>query len=143
MTTSTANINIECKVSRALLLLFAFIYLLALISIWLISIPIILKLVLFFVVIYLGVANIKQYSLLQAANSVVRIIGASNGKCKIECNDGKFIQAKIISSGNLFGTFIIMVMKNNAQKITSIIAKDSISQEQFYALRLYLRSIKY
>ena len=94
-------------------------------------------------VIYFGVANTKQYALLQNTNSVIKIVGASNGNCKIEFNDGKFIQAKIVSSGSLFEYFKIIVMKNNSQKITSIIAKDSISQEQFYVLRLYLRSLKY
>jgi hypothetical protein len=143
LTASTANINIQCKASKALLLVFAFIYLLALVSIGLISISVWLKIPLFLVVIYFGVANTKQYALLQNTNSVIKIVGASNGNCKIEFNDGKFIQAKIVSSGSLFEYFKIIVMKNNSQKITSIIAKDSISQEQFYVLRLYLRSLKY
>ncbi len=105
------------------------------ISIW-------IKVILFFLVVYLGVTTIKQYALLNDNNSISKIISSGNKKCKIELNSGKIIQANITAVGSLFDYFIVIVVKNNSNKITSIIAKDSISQEQFYALRLYLRSFK-
>lgn len=121
--------------------MFCLVYVLALVSIFLIAIPVWIKLVIFLVVIYLGIITIKKHALLNDNNSINRIICTGNDKCKIEFNSGHLIQAKIISVRSLFNYFIVMVIKDNKKNITSIIAKDSISQEQFYTLRLYLRSI--
>ncbi|MFK7816335.1 MAG: protein YgfX [Gammaproteobacteria bacterium] len=141
MNTSTAKINITCKASHALLLVFSSAYILALLSIWLIAIPAWIKLISSLIAIYFGTITIKQYALLKADNSVIRIISSGDNKCKVEFQDGSTAQANIISISSLFDCFVVLVIKNKSNKITLVIAKDSISQEQFYMLRLYLRSL--
>ncbi len=125
-----------------MLFVFSLIYLTALISVSLLAIALWLKVGLILIIIVLGVNSIGQYALLNKNNSVSRIIGFENGNCKIELKKGYSSRAKIVSVGSLFDYFIVIVIKYNSKNITSIIAKDSISQDKFHTLRLYLRSLK-
>ncbi len=84
--------------------------------------------------------TIKKHALLNTEKSVIRIVSSGDKKCKLEFKNGSSTQVNVISIVNLFDYFFVLVVKNNSNKITSVIAKDSISQEQFYMLRLYLRS---
>lgn len=131
------------KPSWALTLSLSFLYLLAAICIALISLPIGLKVIALAVLIFVGVKAIKQHALFATDASIIKLNGfnPSNNKCKIKLKNGKKIQVNLISAECLFGYFIVLAFKDNANKYKITIAKDMVSQEQFYALRLYLRSL--
>ena len=80
--------------------------------------------------------------LLQNKNSILKItaVSASN-ECKIETSNGTTHDARIQNADWLFRFFAVIVLSVNTKIYKTIIAKDMLSQEQFYALRLYLRSI--
>ena len=88
----------------------------------------------------MGVKTIKQYALLLTQTSIIKLICSSDNKCKITLKSGEEFQVKLISANCLFDYFIVFLFKNNAKKFKATIAKDTVSQEQFYALHLYLRS---
>ena len=99
--------------------------------------------------IYTGVKAVKQHALLRSDSSIAALVcsssslssGSDNNKCKITLNNGKEFKVNITSADCLFNYFIVLLFKNNAKTFKATIAKDTISQEQFYSLRLYLRSI--
>lgn len=89
-----------------------------------------------------GVYVTKQYVLLQNKNSIVKIITVSaSNECKIENRDGTLHDARIKNADWLFRYFVVIILSTNSKIYKTIIAKDVLSQEQFYTLRLYLRSI--
>ena len=152
MNISTANFSVTLNPSKpswALALSLSILYLLAAICILLVSIPALLKVIALAALTYLGVKAIKQHALLRADSSITAIVcsssnlgsGSGNNKCKVILNNGKEFQTELISANCLFDYFIVFLFKNNTKKFKATIAKDAISQEQFYALRLYLRSI--
>ena len=142
MNTSIANISLSLKPSRVLFISFVFIYALAAVSLVAVSISIWIKVIAIGFVLASSVYTIKHYIFLKNKTSVVKISAASDSrKCRIEINCGKIYQAHIKNAGWIFGYFAIFVLNTNTNKYKTIIAKDVLSQEQFYALRLYLRSI--
>lgn len=92
-------------------------------------------------IIFIAAITFKQYVLLTSANSIIKINCSSKCKCRIELNNGKVYQAKLVAADWLFDYFAVIVLQNNTKKFKATIAKDTMSQEQFYALRLYLRSL--
>lgn len=68
------------------------------------------------------------------------MVSASN-ECKIESKDGTLHDARIKNADWLFRYFAVIILCTNSKIYKTIIAKDTLSQEQFYTLRLYLRSI--
>lgn len=90
----------------------------------------------------MGIKAIKQHALYTSDVSITNLVFTSNKKCKIKLKDGKQFQVKLLSAECLFDYFVIFQFKNNVNNYKATIAKDTISQEQFYTLRLYLRSIK-
>ena len=98
-------------------------------------------LILMSIVSVMAVKTIKQYALLKSENSIYKLRCSSNSKCEIELKNGKVFQAKLIAANWLFDYFAVFLLQNNTNKFKATIAKDSMSQEQFYALRLYLRSL--
>jgi hypothetical protein len=93
------------------------------------------------VLVFIGAKAVRQYALFKADTSITKFNCSSDSKCKVELKNGKEIQVKLISADCLFGYFIVLLFKNNTKKYKITIAKDTVSQEQFYALRLYLRSL--
>jgi hypothetical protein len=89
----------------------------------------------------LAIKTIKQHILFLSANSISKINCAASRECQIEMNDGRIYQAKLISADCLFNYFAVLVLQANAKKFSVTIAKDTMSQEKFYQLNLYLRSI--
>lgn len=85
--------------------------------------------------------TIKQYALFKADNSIVKLNCASKNKCRIELANGKVYQATIVTANWLFNYFAILVLQTHVKKFNVTIAKDTMSQEQSYTLRLYLRSL--
>ena len=86
---------------------------------------------------------IRRFALLTSNDSVLHLSCASNDRCRIELVNGKVYQTKITSADWLFNYFAVILLQSNSKKFKVIIAKDAVSQEQFYALRLYLRSLNY
>ncbi len=123
-----------------MLLSLSLLYLIALISILFLSLSVLFKVVLVFIVLIMAIYTIKQYALLKSENSIYKLRCSSNNKCQIELKNGKVLQAKLISAEWLFNYFAVLLLQNNTKKFKATIAKDSMSQEQLYALRLYLRS---
>ncbi len=89
----------------------------------------------------MAVNLIKQYAMLSAEKSVTKLDCSSKNKCKIELKNKKVYQVRLVTTGWLFNYFAVLVLQSNVKKIKVIIAKDAVSQEQFYTLRLYLRSL--
>ena len=83
----------------------------------------------------------KKYIFFKSNNSIAKLSCTKNGKCRVELKNGKVFQAKIVSAEWLFNYFAVFVLENNVNKFKTTIAKDALSQEQFYSLRLYLRSL--
>lgn len=124
------------------MLSFGFLHLLAVVSLIFISIPIWLKVIVIALILIIGARTIAQYALLKTNNTVVKISASSEAsQCRIEINNGKIYHARIKDAGWLFEFFAILVLKTSTKTFKTIIAKDAIGQEQFYALRLYLRSL--
>ncbi len=98
-------------------------------------------LILVSIVSVMAVKTIKQYALLKSEDSIYKLRCSSNSKCKIELKNGKVFQAKLIAENWLFDYFAVFLLQNSTNKFKGTIAKDSMSQEQFYALRLCLRSL--
>jgi len=122
-------------------LCFSLLHLLALISILFLSIPVLVMVILISIVLMMAAKTIKQYALLISEDSIYKLRCSSNSKCQIELKNGKVLQAKLIAANWLFDYFAVFLLQNNTNKFKATIAKDSMSQEQFYALRLYLRSL--
>ena len=95
---------------------------------------------LFIVLLFFAVNSIKQYALFKSDNAIYKLSSLGDRKLLVELKNGKVFQAKVISAECLFDYFTVFVLQNNARKYKSTIAKDTLSQEQFYTLRLYLRS---
>ncbi len=93
------------------------------------------------IVLMMAAKTIKQYALLSSEDSIYKLRCSSNSKCQIELKNGKVFHAKLIAANWLFDYFTVFLLQNNTNKFKATIAKDSMSQEQFYALRLYLRSL--
>ncbi len=142
MNTSTHKLSITLRPSRALFIVFSFIHLIAVSGLVFISVSIWVKAITIVPIIIIGIKNIKQYALLKADNSVVKISDSSTrNECQIEINNGKTHLAHIKDVGWLFEYFAVLVLSTNTKIYKTIIAKDAISQEQFYVLRIYLRSL--
>ena len=142
MNSSTPNLNLVIKPSKALLFCFIFIYGLAVICILLISILFLIKVIAILLILVSGVYVIKQFALLKNSNSIVKFIASSTSiECKLETKEGIEIDARIKNADWLLHYFAVIVFSTNTKIYKTIIAKDTLSQEQFYALRLYLRSI--
>jgi len=141
LNTSTDNFSITLQPSRALFLSLGSVHFLAIVSILFLSIPVWVKIVLVFFIFVTAAITFKQYVLLKSANSISKLNCSSKRKCRVELNNGKVYQAKLIAADWLFDYFAVLVLQNNTKKFKATIAKDTMSQEQFYALRLYLRSL--
>ena len=124
-----------------MLLSLSSVHLLAIFSILFLSIPILIKVVLVFFIFVIAANTFNQYVLLKSAKSISKLNCSGERKCRIELNDGKVYKAKLIAANWLCDYFEVLVLQNNTKKFKSTIAKDTMSQEQFYALRLYLRSL--
>ncbi len=142
MNTSTHKLGITLRPSRALFIVFSFIHIVAVSALVFISVSVWVKTITIIPIIIIGIKNIEQYALLKADNSVVKISDSSTrNQFQIETNNGKTHLAHIKYAGWLFEYFAVLVLSTNAKIFKSIIAKDAISQEQFYVLRIYLRSL--
>lgn len=125
-----------------MLLCFVFLHTLAIVCLVLISISIWIKIGAILLVLVSAVNTVKHYALLRDKNSIVKLFATSSPQdCKIKIKSGALLPAHIENAGWLFGYFAIIVLRANSNKHKCIIAKDMLSQEQFYTLRLYLRSI--
>ena len=92
-------------------------------------------------IISIAFVVIRQFALLISNDSVLHLRCAANDRCRIGLNNGKVYQANIISADWLFNYFALILLQSNSKKFKVIISKDAVSQEQFYTLRLYLRSL--
>jgi len=90
---------------------------------------------------WIAVITIKRYALFNAENSVHKLSCSNDNKCKVELHNGKTYKVKVTATNWLFDYFAILTMQNKTKKFKATIAKDALSQEQFYVLRLYLRSL--
>ncbi len=141
MNTSTDNFSITLQPSRALFISLCSVHFLAIVSILFLSIPIFVKVALVFFVFVLATYTVNQYVLLKSEKSIYKLNCRNTRKCRVELNNGKVYQANLIAANWLFDYFAVLVLQNNTKKFKATIAKDTMSQEQFYALRLYLRSL--
>ncbi len=142
MSLSIPNINLTLKPSQVLFACFAVLHVLAALCLIFISVSVWYKLFALVLVLLNGVYTIKHYILLNNSNSIVRIsISVISKLHKIEFKDGTTHHVHIKNAAWLFNYFATIVFYTKSKRYKSIIAKDTLSQEQFYALRLYLRSI--
>ncbi len=120
---------------------FGMLHALAVVALVLITIPLWIKAVAIVAVLITGIKVIAQYSLLKTGNSIVKINAPGTGdKCKIKTRDGRTHRARLKSADWLFGYFVLLVFGTDKKTFKSIIAKDAVHSEKFYALRLYLRA---
>ena len=89
----------------------------------------------------MGYFQIKQYALLVSKDAIRLLNCSSKNKCKLELNNKHRYLTSIVSANWLFNYFAVLVLQSSTKKFNVIIAKDALSQEQFYTLRLYLRSL--
>ena len=92
-------------------------------------------------IILIAFVVLRRFALLTSNDSVLHLSCAANDRCRIELVNGKVYQTNITSADWLFNYFAVILLQSNSKKFKVIIAKDAVSQEQFYALRLYLRSL--
>ena len=123
------------------MLIFGFLHFLAIVSTLLLAMPISLKVIIILLIVSLGFITIKKFVLFKDDSSVINLNCADRGKSKLTLKNGAEVQANIVSAKWLFEYFAVLVFKSNAKLYKTVIAKDALSQEQFYALRLYLRSL--
>ena len=123
------------------MLILGFFHLLAAVSILFLAISILLKAIVILLIISLGIITIKKFVLLRDDSSIVKLNCAEKGKSRLTLKNGTVMQANIVSAQWLFEYFAVLIFKSNSKTCKSIIAKDALSQEQFYTLRLYLRSL--
>ena len=140
MKKSTVNFSYTAKPSKTLVLSFVFLHALAVASLILISIPIWLKCLSILLIVLMAFNVLRRYALFISNDSIRHLSCASNKKCRIELYNGNVHQVKLVSSAWLFNYFAVMVLQSSSRKFKLAISKDTLSQEQFYALRLYLRS---
>jgi len=141
LNTSTDNLSITLKPSNAVIICLGSLHLLALIVVVLLSIAAWLKALLLILVVAMATKAIREHGLNISETSITKLSCASNSKCRIELNNGTAIQAKITNADWLFNYFAVLIIQSKQNKFNTVIAKDSLSQEQFYTLRLYLRSL--
>ena len=141
MNTSIANLSVSLQPSKVLLITLGIFHLLASVSILLITIPILFKVILILLILLLGFVTIKQFVLLNDNCSVVKLNCADKGNTRLTLKNGSVVNANIVSAQWLFEYFVVLIFKNHSKKYKAVIAKDALSQEQFYTLRLYLRSL--
>lgn len=141
MNISTPNVSIALRPSRALFTAITFLHVIAAITIVFVSIPIGIKLVVIVLIILLGAKAIYQFVLLKDHHAVTHVSSSTvSSKCKIELKNGNTVHTSLKHAGWIFDYFVVLVFSANKNIYKTIIAKDAASQEQFYALRLYLRS---
>ena len=141
MNISTHSLNIALRPSRALFAAITFLHVLAAATIIFISIPVGIKLIVIVLIILLVVKAVNQFVLLKDRNSVVHVSASSASiQSRIELKNGNTIHTSLIHAGWVFEYFVVLVFSANKNVYKAIIAKDAISQEKFYTLRLYLRS---
>jgi len=116
-------------------------YLVAIFSILLFSIPVWTKVLAALLLIVMAYKAIEKHVLFNADESIVKINCTNNNICKVELKNGKVYKTNVTSASWLFNYFLIIVLQNNKMKLSAAIAKDTMSQEQLYAFRLYLRSL--
>lgn len=145
LSTSTANVSFSHQLSsnpsKVLLVSLSLLYLVATISILFLSLNIWIKGTCIVIVLVLAIKTIKQHILFLSTNAISKINCSANRKCRIELNNGKVYQAKLMSADCLFNYFVVFTMQASAKKFSAAIAKDTMSQEKFYQLNLYLRSL--
>ncbi len=90
-----------------------------------------------------AIIMIRQYVFFHNKKSIIKITATMNAlkTCEIEVKDGTTHKARIDNAGWFLNYFATILFCANSCKYKTIIAKDTLSQEQFYTLRLYLRSI--
>ncbi len=141
MNKSTLNLSYSAKPSKALFLSFVFLHALAIISLVFISVPIWIKCLVILLIVVMAFIVIRHYAFIASDDSIKHLNCIANNKCRIELNNGKVYQTKVVSAAWLFNYFVVIMLQSNSKKFKLTIAKDALSQEQFYALRLYLRSL--
>ena len=118
------------------------VYLLAIFSVLFLSVPIAVKAISIFALVYFTTPVFKHDVLLLKDTSIIKLNCAANGKARVEFKNGKALQVKITSMQLVFGYFVILLLRDHQRMHNVVIAKDTSSQEQFHALRVYLRSYK-
>ena len=88
----------------------------------------------------MAVMTTNRYALLKSDHSIHKLSCSSDRKCKVELQNGKVYDLKLTTAEWLLDYFLVFVMQNKTKKFKATIAKDALSQEQLYSLRLYLRS---
>jgi len=153
LNTSTLNLSISLKPSKILAIVIVATHFLAAICVVFIAIAVWLKLILLLCIAALLKSALTQYVWLNAKNSVIKINTASSssltsfpssGQFLIQTKANKRYQASVINAAWVFDYFAILVFKINVNErnkkvLRVVIAKDMISQEQLYALRLAIQ----
>lgn len=98
-------------------------------------------------IIVLAKSALSQYVWLNAENSIIKINSVvSAEQYVIQTKANKTYHASIINAVWVFDYFAILVFKAKVSRtknkvIKTVIAKNVISQEQLYALRLSIKSL--
>ena len=58
----------------------------------------------------IAVNTFKQYVLLKSANSISKLNCSNKRKCRVELNNGKVYQTKLIAADWLFDYFAVLVL---------------------------------
>lgn len=88
-----------------------------------------------------GKTAIQRFVLLKTRNSILEINTTNvQNECVVQKLNGIKERACIKHASWAFNYFAVILFIINTKYYTAIISKDVISQEQFYALCLYLRS---
>ncbi|MEM7400634.1 MAG: protein YgfX [Pseudomonadota bacterium] len=141
MSISTANYCLSLQPSKVLMLILSFLHLLAIVTMLVLAMPLLIKVIIILLIIVLGFITINKFALIRDDSSIIKLNCVDKGNSKLMLKNGIEIQANLISAKWLFEYFAVLVFKNNTKSYKTIIAKDALSQEQFYTLRLYLRSL--
>lgn len=120
-----------------------FIHALAIISLALITAPEWLKAAVSVMCLVIGIRLTARYALLKTDNAIIKITAFNpTSPCKIKTRGGAEYGVRLRSADLQFNYIALLIFGTNKRTFKTIITKDAIDPEQFYTLRLYLRSFE-
>ena len=118
-----------------------FIHGLAIVSLALITVPAWVKAAAILVCLAVGARLTTRYALLKTRGSIVKVtISDAMDLCQIEMRGGAVYHAQLKDADLQFGHVALLVFGVDNKTFKAVIAKDAVDSNQFYALRLYVRS---
>ena len=137
------SLSLTLRPSLVLSLSVIFIHALAIVSLALITAPAWIKAAASVACLVIGIRLTARYALLKTDGAIVKIMAFNaTNPCKIKTRGGAEYGVRLKSADLQFDYIALLVFGTNKRTFKAVITKDAVDPEEFYTLRLYLRSFE-